>query len=270
MKKALFIAVIYLIIQLAMFFVFSTIGMLFTNTMDSSVYVKNTTYYYWTLGIALIFTNVLLIMIIYFLVSKECEHPFGSYLTIPRSRDFVFSFLTFVFVIFVVNGLSEFTHLRDTHKEVIDGMMHNGLCLFDIVVVGSIANEFCFRRGILGSLLKSPRFHRYALVLSAVFFAVMQFNPGAMLAAFILGMFLGWLYIRTHSLILPIVFEVLNNLLAVVLGLIYGKNTTLVDFFPHEWVFYAALAFCCIASIVFWRLMDKKMHRSCVVEELQK
>ena len=268
MKKAIFIAVIYLIVQLALFYIFSTVGMLLiSNTMDVNAFAK-TSAYYWTIGVTTIFTNLLLIMIVYFTVSKESLRPFKSYLLMPRGIDFIYSLLTFIVLMFVLNSISDLTNIRDTNKNLLDGMMHNWLCLFDILIVGSIANEICFRRGILGSLLRSPRFHHHAIIISAAIFALMQFNPASMLVAFVFGLFLGWIYRRTHSLVLPIIFDIINNLIGVLLNFFLGKDIKMISLFPNATVFYVCLGGCVLATFVFFRLMNKKMYRPCVVDDL--
>ena len=56
-----------------------------------------------------------------------------------------------------------------------------------------------------------------AIAVSSLLFAAVHINPAQMPVAFIVGFLLGWLYVRTGSLLVPAACHVLNNVLGVVL-----------------------------------------------------
>ena len=56
----------------------------------------------------------------------------------------------------------------------------------------------------------------WAIVVSAVFFAVIHGNPWQALNAFLLGMVMGYVYFKTGSLILTMIIHFVNNGTAVI------------------------------------------------------
>ena len=84
------------------------------------------------------------------------------------------------------------------------------LGLFLAVVIAPVTEEVLFRGLILRGLL--GRWKPWAAVLiSALLFAIMHFNPAQAPVALVLGLVLGWLYVRTRSLGLCMIGHALNN-----------------------------------------------------------
>ena len=68
------------------------------------------------------------------------------------------------------------------------------------------------RGAILKELLKSSRLSPWsAIIISAVLFAVIHMNPVQMPHAFLIGMFLGWMYWRTGSILPGVAYHWANN-----------------------------------------------------------
>ncbi|GAB2477872.1 protease [Hymenobacter qilianensis] len=88
-----------------------------------------------------------------------------------------------------------------------------GLSFFVICVSAPILEELLFRGLLLPGLLKnySPR---KAIIQSGLLFGIIHLNPAQAVSAFLLGLFLGWLYYRTQSLAACIVVHCLNNAVA--------------------------------------------------------
>jgi uncharacterized protein len=89
-----------------------------------------------------------------------------------------------------------------------------GLTILGICLLGPATEELYFRGVLYGAL------RRYgpplAILLSAVLFSVVHFQPRAIPILFVLGAALAFLYERTGSLWPPIAFHVLQNSLAMV------------------------------------------------------
>lgn len=63
-------------------------------------------------------------------------------------------------------------------------------------------------------------------------FALVHANPAQMPHAFLMGWLMGWLYMRTGSIIPAIAFHWANNTVAYFIAIMYpGKDTKLVDIF---------------------------------------
>lgn len=80
-------------------------------------------------------------------------------------------------------------------------------------LLGPIAEETVFRGAILRLLLKlAPhRTHWLPIALSALIFALAHGNRAQLPYAFLMGLLLGWMYVRTDSLVPGIVLHWINN-----------------------------------------------------------
>ncbi|AWI09492.1 hypothetical protein CKA38_09760 [Ereboglobus luteus] len=82
-----------------------------------------------------------------------------------------------------------------------------------LVMVAPFTEEFLCRGVFLRGMLNRLR-PWTAIVLSAVFFAVMHLNPWQAVSAFTIGLVLGWIYMRTRSVALCVFVHALNNAVA--------------------------------------------------------
>lgn len=83
---------------------------------------------------------------------------------------------------------------------------------FKVVIMAPVIEELIFRGIILNGLRKNyPTVT--AVFVSALLFSLFHLNPWQMPATLVLGLLLGWILIRTRSIILAILGHALNNLL---------------------------------------------------------
>jgi membrane protease YdiL (CAAX protease family) len=78
-------------------------------------------------------------------------------------------------------------------------------------------------RGLLLDWLRKRLSNSEAIAVSSVLFAVMHVYPIVMPYAFLAGLFLSWLRVRTGSTLNPLFVHTLNNLLFLALGLLLLK-----------------------------------------------
>lgn len=81
-----------------------------------------------------------------------------------------------------------------------------------VAVIAPVVEELIFRGLILHGLRKNYR-ATTAVFISALLFSLFHLNPWQMPATFILGLLLGWIIIRTRSILLAIIGHSLNNLM---------------------------------------------------------
>lgn len=115
-------------------------------------------------------------------------------------------------------------------KQMADIMMHRG-GYFVICLLAPVAEELVFRGAVLRALLAwRPERGWSMIALSALFFAMIHFNPAQMPHAFVIGLLLGWMYARTGSIAPGIAFHWANNTMAYVLFRVYpDPSLRLVD-----------------------------------------
>ncbi len=82
-----------------------------------------------------------------------------------------------------------------------------------IIIAAPILEELIFRGIMLNGLLKiySPL---KSIVISSLLFGVVHLNPWQFVAAFVIGIFSGWVYYKTQKLTLCILIHFSNNLFA--------------------------------------------------------
>lgn len=79
--------------------------------------------------------------------------------------------------------------------------------------------EWLCRGMVLRGLLANGKIKPFwAIVISALFFALIHMNPWQALNAFIIGLLMGWIYYKTGNLWLTMLIHFLNNGTAVILG----------------------------------------------------
>lgn len=101
--------------------------------------------------------------------------------------------------------------MPDTMKETFAMLTENDLGYFTVCIFAPIVEEIVFRGAILRTLLEVTNRHRFAIVVSALLFAVAHFNKAQIPHAFIIGLLLGWMYYRTGSILPGTLLHWVNN-----------------------------------------------------------
>ncbi|MDN3583573.1 CPBP family intramembrane glutamic endopeptidase [Mucilaginibacter flavus] len=120
------------------------------------------------------------------------------------------------------------------------------LSIITITVVAPIIEELLCRGIVLRGLLKNYTPNK-AILISALFFALIHLNPWQALPAFFIGLFLGWVFYKTKSVLPGIIIHATNNSIAM-LFLFFPKNRQ--DLLIILGVPYY-IALCVCAAIVF-------------------
>ncbi|WP_414544448.1 lysostaphin resistance A-like protein [Nostoc sp. CCY0012] len=101
-------------------------------------------------------------------------------------------------------------------------LLNNVLAAIATVVVAPIAEEFIFR-GVILQRWAAKWGIRTALISSSLLFGVLHAN---IVGLSMFGIMMGVLYIKTRTLIVPIVCHAVNNLLAVSMGFFASESQT--------------------------------------------
>lgn len=104
------------------------------------------------------------------------------------------------------------------------------------VILGPIAEELCFRGVTLFYAQKATRRFWLANILQAAAFGIMHLNLVQGLYAFVLGLAMGWVYHRFHSIYATIWLHIFFNFLA------YGPLVAFDGLLPENAVFRIAWA----------------------------
>lgn len=137
--------------------------------------------------------------------------------------------------------------------EQVKAMLGTGVwAVVTMVILAPLLEEILFRGLILGSC--KERFGSvWALLISATLFAIAHFSaPIQVIYAFVIGLILGYIYIRTHSLITVMIIHALNNAMAYVMEYYFPKLSDLTtrELIGNDvlyWIIYGA----CVALFIF-------------------
>ena len=113
-------------------------------------------------------------------------------------------------------------------------------------IFAPIIEEWLCRGMILRGLLTKMK-PVWAIVISALFFAVIHMNPWQALNAFIIGVIMGYVYYKTGSLILTMIIHFVNNGTAVVLSQFSSLED--VDFWIDIMPVGAYVALCVVGVV---------------------
>ncbi|MCS3736592.1 CPBP family intramembrane glutamic endopeptidase [Mucilaginibacter dorajii] len=106
--------------------------------------------------------------------------------------------------------------------------------------------ELLCRGIVLGGLLKNYPPYK-AILISALFFALIHLNPWQALPAFFSGLFLGWIFYKTKSVIPGMIIHATNNGLVMLFVFLPKNKQDLLNLLGMP--YYIVL--CVLAAIVF-------------------
>jgi len=136
--------------------------------------------------------------------------------------------------IFVLGLFEEMLDLPNEMEDTFT-MMSNSLAgALSIAIAGPIIEEFIFREGILGYMLRNGVNKWGAITASALVFGIIHMNPAQIPFAAGMGFILGIIYYKTGNIVIPCILHILNNSLATVLMYTLGEEAK--DFSMIEWV----------------------------------
>ena len=118
----------------------------------------------------------------------------------------------------------------DQTNEQLEGMMSVPGGYMVIALLPPVVEEMVFRGCVLRALLQwKPRRRWLMIALSAFIFALIHMNPAQMPHAFLIGLLLGWLYMRTGSIVPGVAYHWANNTAAYALYHLYHNPQSLQD-----------------------------------------
>lgn len=130
-----------------------------------------------------------------------------------------------------------------------------------VAILVPVAEEMVFRGFILHSLTRHFSTAWWPVVLSALLFGMAHGNAAQFVNGFCAGLLLGWLYVRTGSIVYGVVYHMANNFLAFVLFRFMPgmQDMSIVDFFGGDRGRVAIYIFCslCVLLPSLWQVKDR-------------
>lgn len=147
--------------------------------------------------------------------------------------------------------------MPESLKAVFDNMM-SGMplwaTLMSVSVFAPFFEEWLCRGMVLRGLLSRMK-PVWAIVISALFFALIHMNPWQAIPAFLLGLLFGYVYYRTGSLKLTMLMHCVNNTFSVLISQIdsFKDADSYFEVMSHlEYACLLAAGAAALFSILFW------------------
>lgn len=128
-----------------------------------------------------------------------------------------------------------------------------------VVVAAPILEEVFFRGVLLQGFINKGFSSQKAIFITSLIFGVIHANPWQLVGAGVLGIFLGWIYYKTNSLLYPILLHAFNNLISTII--FYFSNTeNIFDVFNISK--YMSLTIGCVTFIIFFIIFSRLSRKS--------
>ena len=166
--------------------------------------------------------------------------------------------------IFAMDLIGEQLNLQDYMKEEFQLLANNLWGILAIVVVGPLVEELVFREAIIVSLMHHRVHRKRAILISAIAFGLIHANPAQIPFALIAGIILGTIFVRTRSIVLPLIIHFINNGIAVIEIRLLGQDIEefkLSDILGGTMAAWCYIIICSTMCIIFLRQFWKKHHR---------
>lgn len=191
---------------------------------------------------------ILLTVIFQKIVCKRTKQPLTP---LPDKGSFdgryVLAGLAYLFVISVV--IEPVQALMGADVESYIAMYKTGEVWQNVlltVIIAPIVEEVFFRGMVLRGLLNRYS-DRISIILSALVFGLVHMNLVQLLPGFVVGLMLGYVYVRTRrSLSTVIIIHLFNNLISYIFILYgFGEDKHIFEnLFSEKWAYYVAYIIC--------------------------
>ena len=131
------------------------------------------------------------------------------------------------------------------------------------VFLAPILEEIICRKILIDTFLKnySPAI---SIIFSALIFGIIHFNPPNVVSAFSGGMIMGWMYFRTKSLTITIIYHSFNNLLALsptvfpsLKNSVLFSNKSFYELEDNKWFYFLILGISILIIIVLLKTLNE-------------
>lgn len=177
-----------------------------------------------SLGIVLLVSDFLVIVIL--LAIKYC-----SFKELFKKVPVDVLLISIVFALcgmFAVELLSSTVDIPNKLEEQFKMLAGTVSGFLGVCIIGPIMEEMIMRRVVLKEMEKLTKSMWWGIIISSALFAIIHINPIQVVFAMPAGIFLGWLYCKTGSLLVPICIHILNNTISfITMSIGVDSETTL-------------------------------------------
>lgn len=134
-------------------------------------------------------------------------------------------------------------------------------------VLPAIAEELVFR-GIIFNGLKNTKGNTFAVVISALLFALMHGNLAQLVYPFIMGLVFAIIVLRTGNLLCSIIVHMTNNFLVIIFSYIQVQTGFSLALTMNWWGILIAIAIAIVACVILY-LLDRFVFKRKQKKEIE-
>lgn len=158
----------------------------------------------------------LLFLLLVFKLKKTKIKEYIKIKSINFEKSLIYFCYGIGFQIFAIIGNIIFMQFYNIEKssKVLTEVIKSGntfLSLFIVIIIAPIVEEFLFR-GMIFTKLKNHLNTKIAIFIQALLFSLIHFNMAQMVPTFLLGLFLGFCYLKFENLLSVIVIHLSFNI----------------------------------------------------------
>lgn len=162
--------------------------------------------------------------------------------------------------------------IEKTSTQIMQGFLMNttpsGL-IINIVVIAflpAVLEELFFRAAMQKTMISLVRYRFLGILLTSIIFSLLHFQLFSCIPRVFLGLFLGYLYVISQNIIVPIIFHFINNLTVVVGSYLFYSNLIEFDINKLGSVYNPLLFIISILLIGLIFIYEKKKAKKIQIE----
>lgn len=210
MGKALKYLGVWLLIQIVVAMVFIIPAVIIMFGLESALGFGEDVGETWIIAICLLFINLVV-----FYVFWKRRYSNLSFLWSENAKRLYFwviiASIGYLMVDWHLEELLPFADWESDTVESLNQLVSNPIGLITAAFVAPVVEEVVFRGAILRALLQKKWNPWIAIVISAAIFGIIHLNLTQGVSAFVVGIFMGWLFYRTRSIWPGVILHMMNN-----------------------------------------------------------
>ncbi len=239
MKKALTYIIVFILVQIFVTYaVLASHAMLGGHPFMESLKMAVTAQIPATATLLIVTSAIYsLILLVLFLAAKWCEVS-PTYLRARPWGVLLWAAVLALGMLIPSEVAQEILPLPDLMGKEMAQVLSSRWGYLTICIFAPLVEEVVFRGAVLRSLLQRMDSRWGAIAMSALLFALVHLNPAQMPHAFCVGLLLGWMYERTHSLLPGIMVHWINNTAVYVVFNIFPNlpDTPIRSLYGDNWM----------------------------------
>lgn len=214
-------------------------------------------------NLLLTYTITFTITILIGVVQKKDDSPEGALFSFSKVPIGIFPILIILTLVLqaILDPITDLIPMPDfIYKMFLELMSDRSVSTFVMMVIAApLLEEILFRGIFLDGFLKNYS-ARKSIFWSSLFFAVAHMNPWQFIVAFVLGLVIGYVYLKTKSLLPCIFIHFIANLAGYSMRFLFevdeNKITTTREMIGNNLVYFSILVLCAIIAFALLRSLS--------------